>query len=206
MAKIHVQNWTGSESVAVVDMANAGKRGKTCRSFHFSGPGYYGAPDAVKQVGYKIVSMILKLAGKSWANNDHVEEVIDGDYDAVLASVRQIIADAAAAGVDPSAFNIYERVMKGINAPKPKLQVVSDKWSARVDDSGICLADLVDANNEPRMITPSHRQTHAKAYAIAAKVWPKLVALAADKNSTMHRAGDVLGEAGAKLHYYCAMD
>jgi hypothetical protein len=208
MAKIHVRNWTGDGSVTVTDMANAGKRGKVCQSFHFQGFHYYGgsqdpAHKASERGRLDVAFYIARLVGKD--PNAAIDDVVEADYAAVVAEISRMAAEAKAAGAYSWALNVRSDEIKGINAPKPKLVVVSKKWSARADNDGIHIADLVDHNNEPRMITPSG-QTNAKAYEIAAKVWPQVVALAADENSTMYRAGDIFGAAGAKLHSYCAMD
>lgn len=202
MAKIHVRNWTGDNSATITDMANAGKRGKVCQRFHLQGYHYHGSREDAQAMAsergiFAIAGYVAKLAGKKFG--DAIDVVIDGDYAEVVAEISRMAAEAKANGAYSWAFNSHADEIKGIDAPKPKLVAGNDKFSASADNDGIHIADHTDKYNEPREIT--HNQTNAKAYAIAAKVWDQVKA-AAD----FRQASQILSAAGARLHYYCAMD
>ncbi len=202
MAKIHVRNWTGDGSVTVTDMANAGKRGKVCQSFHQQGHHYAGSrEDAANMASQRgildIASYLAKLTGKKFGES--INMVVDGNYAEVVAEISRIAAEAKANGAYSWSLNSHSDEIKGINAPKPKLVAGNDKFSAGADNDGIHLADLTDRFNEPREITSG--QTNARAYEIAAKVWDRVQAA-----EDFRQASNILSAAGARLHYYCAMD
>jgi hypothetical protein len=185
---IHVQTWTGSGSIRITDMTLAHKRGKRCRTIHCSG----WMPDSWEEPHKTYRDTTLGLL--RWA------ESIDraASFDDVAAELRRQVTAAA---LPDHVVTISEEDIRAIDAPRPVLTAgVPGKWSASADESGVIIDEDADQNNMPCMITP-HDQTKARAYELAAKVWDK-VKLAA----TFSEAGDILGAAGCKLHYYCRMD
>ena len=73
-------------------------------------------------------------------------------------------------------------------------------WSGEADEDGITMCDLKDRYNGWTEITPSG-QSKARAYELAAKVWPHVQAA-----GTLADARDILRNAGCSLHGYCSMD
>ncbi len=125
---------------------------------------------------------------------------IGDDYDTLRQRVIDAVDAARALGVAESWLRYFEEDVRGVDAPQ--IQLTAGKvgvWSGTADEDGIVLEDLKDTNNLPRTIT--HDQTNGAAYAAAAKCWSK-VKLA----ESMHEAAEILRGAGARLHYFCAMD
>ena len=192
MAKISVKTWVGSGTATVIDMANAGKRGKKCRKLYFGGWRPYTSDRE---------SLAGRAADLSMRVLTYLAETVteDDDFDAVRDKVLEMVA---AAGDLNNAVRVHDREeIRGIDAPRPVLSAgIDGVWSGKADNDGIFLRDLSDANNCPAECTPSG-QTNAKAYAVAAKVWDAVRAA-----KSMHEAGQILRAAGAKLHYWCMMD
>lgn len=186
---INAQIWGGSGSVRIIDMTNAGKRGKTCRVFAVDGGATYtqNHDTAEWQAYWDFCRVLTDLHGSDFASRGGVN--LDVDFDTILAKAKELNA------------SIHEReAIRGIDAPKPELIAgIDGVWSASADEGGISMSDLTDQNNCPRQIT--FGQTNAAAYKLASKVWHKLADC-----KTMHEAGRVLSDAGCRLHYYCAMD
>jgi len=112
-------------------------------------------------------------------------------------SVLKVGAESPAVPAAPEPMAPIPEAKKG---ERPKIEHSAADWHVTVtESSGIVLADLTDRNNEPRAITS--RQSPRRAYDIARKCWPDLV-----RCKTMWEASRMLGERGAKLHSYCAMD
>lgn len=190
---IHVQVWSGSGSVRIVDMTNAGKRGKQCKVLSVRGEGsrWIDPSQVVQQKAMDYTQEII-LAAEGFS--------ADAKFEDVAAAVEVIAKKAYADGVMPVWLEMELREIRGVDAPKTKLIFENEKFSACADDDGITINDKVDANNEPSMIT-SHVQTKGAAYAVAAKNWDKVISA-----KTFSEVGKLLSEAGARLHYYCRMD
>lgn len=183
-AKIHVQVWSGSRSVRIVEMENAGKRGKVCRTAYFCGDRCFGWATTEAQ---QATDAVLWMAERF--------EVGIG-YDEAKAQMEAELAKYPGA----AHLNVVEETIRGIDAPKEELTAgVDGVWSGRVDGDGVHLCDLEDHHNEPRMIT--FGQTNGSAYAKASKVWAWV-----KQAKTMYEAGRILTQAGCRLHSYCAMD
>ena len=189
---IHVQTWSGSCTARITDMANAGKRGKTCRVLRFSGcPWPSGTGNDLQQRGRQATADILQA----------IEGFTpDRDFDMVAALLQAAIQKARNDGIPESHVAAYPEELKGIHAPVPRLTASGEGWSASADESGISVNDDADAYNMPCMITPSG-QTNNQSYKLAAKVWEQVKAA-----TSFHDVGDILRAAGCKLHYYCRMD
>jgi hypothetical protein len=187
---IHIQKWTGGPSFRITDMTNAGKRGKTCRTFSWQGCRYNGA-----------VTMETQKYADADSASLQTEVLIDGfkpemDFDEAVKAIQATMEKYPAEAF----ISTHTGEIKGIEAPRQKLTAgIEGVWSGSADENGISLADLTDRNNEPREIT--HDQSHAKAYDLARRVWLRVM-----QARTMHEAAEILQGAGCKLHYYCAMD
>jgi hypothetical protein len=184
---IHVRTWTGSESVRITDMANAGKRGKRCRVIRFQGwrPS---AGDATARAAADLCATVI-----GWA--EHLD--LATSFDSVAAELRAMVQAAA---LPAHCAGIHEEEIRGIDAPRPRLTAGLDGvWSGSVDESGVSLSDHTDRFNEPAACT--HNQSEARAYDLAARVWPRVRAC-----RTMSEAKDVLRAAGCRLHYWCRVD
>jgi len=179
-----------SGSANITDMADAGKRGKTCRRLIILGR-HSEWPDT-REPG----AMAQRYTAQVF---ESIKDTAD-DFDTVRERVRDIIAVARIAGVPEGLLRCFDEEIKGIDAPRPKLTAgVDGVWSGSADEDGISLSDLADKMNYPHEIT--HGQTNATAYAIAKKVWPEV-----QRAQTMSEAAKVLRLAGAKLHGFCGMD
>lgn len=91
-------------------------------------------------------------------------------------------------------------MVRGVDAPKPRLVAGNGAWSAMADAGGVCVSDHTDHHNEPRAIT-GDRQTKAAAYSKASKCWALL-----ETATTYGQALTILREGGVRLHSYCAVD
>lgn len=178
---INVRTWIGSKCATIVDMTNAGKRGKKCATLRFRGYSCTSEDEFGSQaITDSIMYFIEKLTG-----SESIEQV--------RAEIERQIVGC------PRVF-VYPEEMRGIDAPRPTLTAgVEGKWSAYADRDGVTIADLSDRMNDPRCIT--HDQSRARAYDIAARTWSKVTACA-----TFSEAWTLLSDAGCSLHYYCAMD
>jgi hypothetical protein len=187
---IHVQIWTGARNARVTDMTNAGKRGKTCRLLRFSGCSWF--------FNNPISTLAAECTDEVFGRLEGLAP--DCDWEKAVEIVRNVVDACRAAGVPEHFVACYDdETCKGIDAPKPKLEAGNDKWLGWADSDGIHLRDLTDRNNEPCECT--FKQTNAKAYTLAAKVWDKV-----KEAETMHGASEVLRAAGCKLHGWCAVD
>lgn len=192
-AKIHARTWMGSGCARVTDMANAGKRGKTCRTIRVSGVSWdhwVGKGDPVKEAAIQYTREMMYF----------VENLPDSsEFDAVRSNLLRIVDLARVAGVAEGLVAIYDEEIKGISAPRPVLSAgVEGVWSASADEGGIRMHALNDVNEWSEI---THGQTNARAYEIARKVWVQV-----SEAKTLHEASTVLRNAGAKLHGYCGMD
>lgn len=191
MSKVHVDVWSGSRTARITDMTNAGKRGKTCRVVSFDcydGDGAHvidrlcATPEQVK----------AREGKQAWVlESGPVHEVREGSFDELIASLRPLVKN-------PS--NVHEYEIKGIRAPRPILtHGVEGVFSACANESGVSLSDLNDPN-EWREAT-DHRQSEARAYELAAKVWDRV-----KQAKTMREASAILRDAGCRLHGWCGRD
>jgi len=150
MKLAHLQTWSGSKGAEVIDMTNAGKRGKTCeKTITWT----HCAPDALGD-------QFLEL---------FTPELVSQGYDAISAAMYQAAATWA------KGYNVETRTIRGIDAPVKVLTAgIPGKWSATADNDGLHLRDLADQYNEWTEITI--RQSNPDAYRRAAKVWPQVQA------------------------------
>ncbi len=197
----HVRTWTGARNARLTDMEHAGKRGKRCRVMGIQGSDHSPHVSGLALAGQhtdQVLAYLNQIAGvPTGAAVCHVTQV---PFDQAAAHLRELIAAARAEGVDDWGLRAYDEEIRSIDAPRPLLAHTAKGWSASADEGGISLLDDADQFNLPAMITP-HDQTNARAYEIARKAWPEVVAA-----KSFHDAGDVLRKHGAKLHYYCRMD
>lgn len=194
MSKAHVQYWIGSQSARVTDMTNAGKRGKTCEQLRYQGLHISYRADATEQM--KAAEQLSLEA--EWFLTHLDPAMTYEDIKNTLLNFQQQ-AQAHSSQLPSWAFQITIESCKGIHAPKPLLTAGQDGiWSASADESGLTLRQLNDVN---QWTSITHKQTNNAAYSIAAKVWDKVAAA-----QTMREATEILSNAGAALHSYCAMD
>ena len=189
---IHVQIWTGACNARITDMTNAGKRGKTCRTMRFSGTSTtYCCHNPAWSTAAEMTNDILgRLTG--------LPE--DADFDAAAELLRNAVEAARAEGVNDDFISLHEdEPIRGVDAPVEKLEASGDGWRATADENGVTIDDTRDQFNEPCMITT--RQKNSQAYRIARKVWDRVM-----KAASFHEVGDILRDAGCRLHYYCRVD
>jgi hypothetical protein len=190
---IHVQIWDGSRSARLTDMTNAGKRGKTCRIYRFSGAcwGYGSNLNDLQRRAYDVTNHILHYLKAVVATES---------YDTVRDQVSFMVDEARHDGIPEGYVAGYDEEIKAIKAPRQVPTAgVAGVWGGHADEDGISLEDLKDPNMW-REIT-HHDQSRVRAYEIAAKVWPQV-----QQAKTLHDAADILRAAGARLHGYCGMD
>jgi hypothetical protein len=189
--KLHVRTWTGSGTASVIDMTNAGKRGKTCRMIRFSGWVNFGAADSPEGRVSQFSSQVIH-----WLNGISLHADFDEIHAELFAKVAAFKADGNALA---SSVHVYDETIRGVDAPKVELLAgVGGLWSASADENGVHIRDLADVN-EWTEITSS--QSTAQAYKLAAKVWPKVQAA-----KTRRDASEILRAAGCRLHGFCGMD
>lgn len=200
-ATVYIRTWSGSGSARVVEMTNAGKRGKRCRVLRFCG--WFNSAGDRESAAYRahsltagIVNYLAELVGGSAYSGNGTTNAVS--FDEVRRTILAMIADA---GDTSNAVHLYDEECRGVDAPKATLTAgVGGVWSGHVDDNGVYLADLTDQHNDPRSIT-RHDQANNTAYAFAAKVWARV-----QEAKTFGEAERILSDAGCRLHYYCAMD
>lgn len=187
MSQSHVQVWSGSLGVNVIDMDNAGKTGKTCRQYYFRGD--HKSDEAFK--GYHYAKALLP--------EHKYSAIVDLSYEEIVAKLEEIVVDEL--GIDaPFSVSGHEDTIRGVDAPLPIIEFTREgKFSVSISKDGVCLADHVDQHNLPRVITI--RQKGRIAYKKAQAVWDKVIAC-----DSFHAVWTVLGDAGCSLHHYCAMD
>lgn len=190
---IHVQVWRGSGSARITDMENAGKRGKTCRTFRFSG-----LVGGMAWSGQQYVRA-AEFTAQVLAMLEPGKPIYGQNFDTAVAMVEAVVDQSRAEGIGDGLIGCTLEEIRGVDAPVPELTAGNGKWSARADRDGLHLRDLTDHYNDPAMCT--FKQSKPQAYRLAAKVWDKLAAC-----ETMHEAGKVLEAAGCKLHYWCMVD
>lgn len=184
---IRIESPLRSNSIRIIDMTNAGKRGKKCKVFDFCGSSSYGRsiPETIEErITYEI---------KQFVTSEEFPKTFDESVSAIMAKIKD----------SGTSFPFYVKSfeIKGVDAPRKKLYAgLEGVWSGYVDSNGVHLADLTDKLNEPREIT-HHSQSYNKAYDLAAKVWDKVQGA-----KTINEASQILRDAGCKLHFFCAMD
>lgn len=176
---IHVRTWSGSQTVRVTDLTNAGKRGKTCRTIHASFSGRVG--DDAAGYGEWLHATRETLPGL---------DVTETSFDDVCTYLRALSGLVA--------LDLREETIRGVDAPLAPITASGTKFAASASEDGITVSCRVDRANLPSALS---RGSNAKAYAIAAKVFPTL----ADTMS-FHEVVSALVAAGADMHSYCAMD
>lgn len=180
---VHVSVKSGSRSVLITDMTNAGKRGKRCRTLTVLG-------DA------EVIDRLCTTADERAARGGcyalacrPLNEVRATDFDALCAELRAVKEDGS---------DFHEGTIRGVDAPRPKLTAgVRGEWSASADQDGVTLTRLNDVNEW----TESNRGSNAAAYERAAKVWPRV-----QNARTQREASDILEAAGVSLRGWCAVD
>lgn len=196
----HCRTWFGSGTAYIVDLTNAGRRGKTCRALRFRGCVSYARDEssvAADSVTHSVMRYLSTITGGRQFDADGVAAV---SFDEVLETIVGIVCGADADLGDH--VRCYDETIRGVDAPRPTLTAgIEGVWGGHVDNErGVSLADYTDRHNDPREIT-RHGQSANKAYELAAKVWDR-VKLA----KSMSEAGRILSDAGCALHGYCAMD
>lgn len=189
---IHVRTWSGCRTFRITDMTNACKRGKKCRTLHFSGVPWAWRNDAgaIEDNAQQTGIMLYRIAEGLQPTDD---------YDAVAERVKAIVADALAQGVPVNWLTVREEEIRGVDAPRVPLTAgVEGKWSIGADERGISGRQYDDIN-EWSLIT--NGQENSRAYDIAKRVWPLV-----SQTRTLYEAEKVLTNAGARLHGYCAVD
>jgi hypothetical protein len=188
-AQIHVQTWSGGGSLRITEMVNAGKAGKRCRILGFRGWLNTGTTEEAQR------AHTLAVVARDWANRLDTSTTLEDAETALRALVAEF------APLPAYACEIYVDDIRGVDAPRPKLTAgVDGKWSASADENGVFVSEDADSYNEPAMCTPSS-QSNARAYQLAAKVWGQV-----EQCQTFSQVGNVLRDAGCKLHYWCRMD
>jgi hypothetical protein len=164
-ARPHVRVWQGSRSARITDMSYAGKRGKRCATFHFSGcDGCVNLAHAGNRIAADATCAVLARLQEL----DKSAEPIS--YADVCQAVRSMVNEALAQGANPYYLRVYDDDIRAVDAPKPILEAgVEGVWRGTADAGGIRLADDSDKNNEPRAITSG--QSNNVAYKIAARTW-----------------------------------
>lgn len=192
---INVKTWQGG-SAAITDMANAGKRGKTCRVLRFAGAPWASnvGDETQRKASYHTCQIMAAIEGLLPADPAV-------SFGTAAGIVSAMVSTAQADGVPEHYVACYAEEIRGVDAPVEALHhVVDGVYGATADGNGITLAAHNDPYNEWREITP-HNQSDKQAYRLASKVWDKVT-----QCQTLHEAADVLRAAGCKLHGYCAMD
>jgi hypothetical protein len=177
--KINVRTWSGSQTVLVTEMTNAGKRGKTCRTIHAGFRGRVGDDAAGYGEWLHAINDVLPHLDAAETSFDDA-----ATYLRAMSGVAQI--------------ELREETIRGVDAPLPALVVKGTTWDASADETGVHVADYLDRNNEPRSLS---RGSHARSYKLAAKVFPTLT-----PEMRYHDVVQALEAAGIDLHSYCAMD
>jgi hypothetical protein len=195
---VHIEIWEGGPSARITEMVNAHKRGLDCRVLRVSCVRWHCDPLKLKpeqQLAARYSTEMMAHISEIQRLSSHVAFAFDDIREGLISLVNL----ARSKGAGDSYLSVTDETIKAIRAPRVALTAgVEGKWSASADESGISMLDLVDVN-QWREIT--HRQTAARAYEIAAKVWPRVQAA-----PTLRAAAEVLRQAGARLHGYCGMD
>ena len=184
---IRIESPLRSNSIRIIDMTNAGKRGKKCKVFDFCGTLHYegGIPETIEErITYEI---------KQFVTSEEFPKTFDESVSAIMSKIKE----------SGTSFPFYVKSfeIKGVDAPKEKLIAgLSGVWSGYVNENGISLSDQTDQNNLPCEIT-HHTQSDNTAYRLASKVWREV-----QQAKTMREASNILEKAGCKLHSFCAMD
>lgn len=194
---IHIKTWVGSGTAGVTDMANAGKRGKTCRYLRVSGVSLdYLDSGAVGSVPFRKAA---EATAEVLRYLDHVAPATD--FNTARAVVLGLVEKARGAGIDANLLTVYDEEIKAIHAPREVLAAgVNGVWYGSASEDGVYLHALDDPYNEWTELTPSS-QSKSRAYDLARKVWE-----AVKKALTLHEASEILRAAGVKLHGFCAID
>jgi hypothetical protein len=186
-ARIHVQTWIGTNSARVTEMDGAYKPGARLRVLRLHGHHGDSEPGRMIALNLRIFAEELPTA----TSFDDAERMIRARF-AELCKVGKTVPEFTDA--EPT----RDRDIRGVDAPREALVFNCPKWGIKADEGGISMHDD-DRHNEGRQIT--HDQSPRKAYEIARKVWEQVI-----QAPTMSKASDILGAAGARLHYYCGMD
>jgi hypothetical protein len=186
---LHVHVWKGSRTARVTDVANAGKRGKTCTQFVVMAT----CPDGKSDEAH------AKYNFCTGALHEIEELPRQMSLSELGIFMGKLVERAREAGLSERQFSVEMGQIKGIHAPRKPLSYVRDgEWFVEADENGIRMGQLNDPN-EWRDITI--RQSAARAYEIAEQVFP----LVANQQS-YSQMRDLFTRAGARLHGYCGMD
>lgn len=195
---VHIQIWEGGPSARITDMVNAHRRGKECRVLRVSCVRWHCDPSKLnqeQQIAARYSTEMMAHVSELQRLSSHITFAFDDIREGLISLVNL----ARSKGASDSYLSVQEETIKAIKAPRVVLTAgVDRKWSAHADESGISMSDLVDVNMWAEI---THGQTGARAYEIAARVWPDV-----QKAATLREAAEVLRKAGARLHGYCRMD
>lgn len=182
--------FSGSGTVRVTDMTNAGKRGKTCAQVSFN-PKNWNDNSATAQLAdwcHLTPEQRANITYPRCLETGSFHELIADDFDALCA---ELVGKA-----DLDRVDVDVRTIRGVDAPKPKLKAGFGDWSASATDDGVSLRRY-DVNEW----TEISREHPNKAYEKAARVWSKV-----QKAASFNEASNILSAAGISLHGYCGMD
>lgn len=201
----HGEMFSGSGSFRLIDMENAGKRGKTCKVLRFNGYPWdlehsktaTEPQKAAARWSRAIYYRVFDLAGVDCTYQHDLS--IPLSLSDVAGHVNDMVHRAAIEIGNGTELVVYEDSIKGVDAPVEPLGAgVPGKWSAQATNRGISMRQLDDVNEWSEI---THGQTGNAAYRIARKVWDQVM-----KCATLREAREILESAGARLHGYCALD
>jgi hypothetical protein len=192
----HTRTWIGSGQITLTDTTNAGKRGKVCRTLRVSGVAWGGFAYRLNCDGYDAARQCMEELAATLPTG-----FSGADFDDLAGLVLFAVAKARAAGANSALIEAHEGTVRGVDAPREPLTAgVEGKWVASASEEGVTLRQLDDVNLWTE-ITPSSRQTAARAYELARKVWDRVKAAATRRDASV-----ILSAAGVKLHGFCGMD
>lgn len=194
--KTWVDRWHGL--IRIIDMTDAYKRGKFLKTARIRG--WDDPHQSAHQTMFRIEDEILGKDKGLDRNQMFYHGPVDVPFEELVNLASKMAQENNVAADPANQISVDFEEIKAIHAPRiPLVAGVEGVWSGSADEGGIGLNDLTDHYNEPRMITI--RQSNAEAFRLAAKVWDRV-----KQAKTFHEAGEILREAGCKLHYYCAID
>lgn len=188
--KARVTYQPGGSCFRLTDLANAGKRGKTCREA------------ALYDLDYLALRGDGELAGNILGMLPAVQAIAERDgYDDAVDFLRRAHKIAAPFGL---AFN--ERELRGVDVAPATFKPLTIRTAALEVEAGFdsfsaqCLRDKA---NVPTIIPPVRG---AKATAVKAFYAFVRDHAAEIKTVTFDRFLRMLSAAGVRYHYFCAMD
>jgi hypothetical protein len=167
------------DSLSVIDLTNAGKRGKTVDRFSAAHNPTIGDDDpraiGLDNLAYDISSGKIKT------------------YDEALRQAKSL------------GLEIYEGTVRGVDVAPPgskPIEVNTDNLYVKIDHTSFMVRDKRDQNNDPTLIPPMKGgRTAVKKF----RAWAdKNIALL--NTMTFAELNKEMSREGIDSHYYCAMD